>query len=306
MLGWMALLSLFANLMVGCTNGQTDERSSNLSGTVKIDGSSTVFPVSQAVAEEFMKKFPRVQVTVGESGTGGGFKKWVVGEIDIADASRPIKDEEKQEAAKKNIQPVELPIAYDGIAIVVNKNNNFANDITVEELKKIWEPNSKVKLWSDVRPEWPKKPIKLYGPGTSSGTFEYFTEEIVGEPKKSRTDYTASEDDNALVKGIQGDQYSLGYFGYAYYKENKDSLKVLKVNAGKGPVEPNEKTIENGTYEPLSRPIFIYPSSEALTKKPEVKEFVRFYLEVAKTIIPEVGYVPLSDQKYKELLKKVN
>ena len=303
-LGWMALFALFVNVMVGCSNGQTEERT-DLAGIVKIDGSSTVFPVSQAVAEEFMKKFPKVQVTVGESGTGGGFKKWVVGEIDIADASRPIKDEEKQQAAKKKIQPVEIPVAYDGIAVVVNQANHFANDITVEELKKIWEPNSKVKLWSDVRPEWPKKPIKLYGPGTSSGTFEYFTEEIVGESKKSRTDYTASEDDNALVKGIQGDQYSLGYFGYAYYKENKDSLKVLKVNAGKGPIEPNEKTIENGTYAPLSRPIFIYPSREALSKKPAVKEFVKFYLETAKTIVPEVGYVPLSDNKYQESLKKI-
>lgn len=301
---WMALLAVMTTVIVGCSSGQTDEK--GISGIVKVDGSSTVFPVSQAVAEEFMKKFPRVQVTVGESGTGGGFKKWVVGEIDIADASRPIKDEEKQEAEKKNIKPIEIPVAYDGIAVVVNKENDFANDITVEELKRIWEPNSKVKLWSDVRPEWPKEPIKLYGPGTSSGTFEYFTEEIIGEAKKSRTDYTASEDDNALVKGIQGDKYSLGYFGYAYYKENQDILKALKIDAGKGPVEPNEKTIEDGTYAPLSRPIFIYPSSEALAKKQEVKEFVKFYLETAKTIVPEVGYVPLSDSKYQELLKNID
>lgn len=301
-----SLFALIFSVIVGCSSGQTDGNSeNNISGTVKVDGSSTVFPVSQAIAEEFMKEFPKVQVTVGESGTGGGFKKWTVGEIDIADASRPIKDEEKQEAAKKNIQPVEIPIAYDGIAVVVNKENDFATDITVEELKKIWEPDSKVKLWSDVRSEWPKEPIKLYGPGTSSGTFEYFTEEIVGEPKKSRTDYTASEDDNALVKGVQGDKYSLGYFGYAYYNENKDTLKALKINSGKGPIEPNEKTIEDETYAPLSRPIYIYPSNEAL-KKPEVKEFVKFYLETAKTIVPEVGYVPLSDNKYEESIKKID
>lgn len=301
-----SLFALIFSVIVGCSSGQIDGNSeNNISGTVKVDGSSTVFPVSQAIAEEFMKEFPKVQVTVGESGTGGGFKKWTVGEIDIADASRPIKDEEKQEAAKKNIQPVEIPIAYDGIAVVVNKENDFATDITVEELKKIWEPDSKVKLWSDVRSEWPKEPIKLYGPGTSSGTFEYFTEEIVGEPKKSRTDYTASEDDNALVKGVQGDKYSLGYFGYAYYNENKDTLKALKINSGKGPIEPNEKTIEDETYAPLSRPIYIYPSNEAL-KKPEVKEFVKFYLETAKTIVPEVGYVPLSDNKYEESIKKID
>lgn len=299
-----SLFALIASIIVGCSSGQSDS-GNGPTGTVKIDGSSTVFPVSQAVAEEFMKEFPKVQVTVGESGTGGGFKKWTKGEIDIADASRPIKEEEKQEAAKQNIQPVEIPIAFDGIAVVVNKDNDFATDITVEELKKIWEPDSQVKLWSDVRPEWPKEPIKLYGPGTSSGTFEYFTEEIVGEAKKSRTDYTASEDDNALVKGIQGDKYSLGYFGYAYYKENQDTLKALKIDAGKGSIEPNEKTIEDGSYAPLSRTIYIYPSNKALERE-EVKEFVKFYLETAKTIVPEVGYVPLSDNKYQESLKKIN
>lgn len=298
----LSLLSIFAlmfGIMMGCSNGKTQ-----VAGTVKIDGSSTVFPVSQAVAEEFMRENPNIQVTVGESGTGGGFKKWTAGEIDINDASRTIKEEEKQAAAQKNIQPIEIPVAYDGIAVVVNKENDFVTDLTVEELKKIWEPNSQVKFWSDVRPEWPKQEIRLYGPGTSSGTFEYFTEEIVGEPKKSRTDYTASEDDNALVKGVQGDKFSLGYFGYAYYKENNDSLKIVKVNDGNGPVEPNEKTIEDGTYAPLSRPIFIYVSSESL-KKPEVKQFVQFYLETAKTLVPEVGYVPLPEEKYQVSLKKI-
>lgn len=298
-----SLLALMFSIVIGCSNQETT--GNELSGIVKIDGSSTVFPVSQVVAEEFMKENKNIQVTVGESGTGGGFKKWTVGEIDIADASRPIKEEEKKAAAEKKIEPVEIPVAYDGIAVVVNKENTFAKDLTVEELKKIWEPNSKVKLWSDVRPKWPKEQIKLYGPGTSSGTFEYFTEEIIGEAKKSRTDYTASEDDNALVKGVQGDKFSLGYFGYAYYKENQNKLNVVKINAGKGAIEPNEKTILDGTYEPLSRPIFIYPSSEAL-KKPEVKAFVKFYLETAKTFVPEVGYVPLPDAEYQKSLQKID
>jgi phosphate transport system substrate-binding protein len=298
----LSILVLVLGVLAGCSSNQP--QGNGLTGAVSIDGSSTVFPVSQAIAEEFMKENPGVQVTVSESGTGGGFKKWTVGEIDIADASRPIKDEEKQTAAKKNIQPVEIPVAYDGIAIVVNKANTFAKELTVEELKKIWEPNSKVKMWSDVRPEWPKQPIKLYGPGTSSGTFEYFTEEIVGEPKKSRTDYTASEDDNALVKGVEGDQYSLGYFGFAYYIENKDKLGLVKVDSGKGPIEPTEKTIMDGTYAPLSRPIFIYPSSEAL-KRPEVKAFVEYYLETAKTIVSEVGYVPLPDAEYQKSVEKL-
>lgn len=302
-LSFISIFALIFGGLIGCSNANTQQN--QISGTIKIDGSSTVFPVSQAVAEEFMRENRKIQVTVGESGTGGGFKKWTVGEIDINDASRPIKEEEKQAARQKNIQPIEIPVAYDGIAVVVNKENDFVTDLTVEELKKIWEPNSQVKYWSDVRPEWPKQELKLYGPGTSSGTFEYFTEEIVGEPKKSRTDYTASEDDNALVKGVQGDKFSLGYFGYAYYKENQDSLKIVKINAGKGPIAPNEKTIENGTYAPLSRPIFIYVSSQSL-KRPEVKRFVQFYLDTAKTLVPEVGYVPLPEAKYQEFRKKLD
>ncbi|MBO2533084.1 phosphate ABC transporter substrate-binding protein, PhoT family (TC 3.A.1.7.1) [Planifilum fulgidum] len=296
---------LAVGLLAGCgQSGRSEGDGEGLSGTVKIDGSSTVFPISQAVAEEFMAENPKVQVTVSESGTGGGFQKWVAGETDINDASRPIKDEEKKKAAENGIEPIEIPVAYDGITVVVNKDNDFVEELTVDELKKIWEPDSKVKRWSDVRPEWPKEPIKLYGPGTASGTFGYFTEAIVGEEGKSRTDYTASEDDNVLVQGVSGDKYALGYFGYAYYAENKDRLKAVKIDGGDGPVEPTEQTINDGTYSPLSRPVFIYVSSKAM-ERPEVKEFVKFYIEVAKDLAKEVGYIPLPDADYEESMKRL-
>ncbi|MFC7442859.1 PstS family phosphate ABC transporter substrate-binding protein [Laceyella putida] len=303
-----SVFTLAFGALVGC-GGQGNKATGNggekeLTGTIKIDGSSTVFPISQAVAEEFMKANPGVKVTVGESGTGGGFKKWASGEIDVADASRPIKDEEKEAAKPNGIEPIEIPVASDGIAVVVNKENTFVDKLTVDELKKIWEPNSKVKTWKDVRDSFPAEPIKLYGPGTASGTFDYFTKEIVGEEGKSRTDYTQSEDDNVLVKGVEGDKGGLGYFGYAYYVENKDKLKIVPIDAGKGAVEPSEKTINDGTYAPLSRPIFIYPSNKSM-QKPEVKEFVKFYLETAKDLVKEVGYVPLPDAKYQEGLGKV-
>jgi phosphate transport system substrate-binding protein len=300
-----AAFTLAFGALVGCGGQkQNDSGGKGLSGAIKIDGSSTVYPISQAVAEEFMKANPDVNVTVGESGTGGGFKKWASGEIDISDASRPIKEEEKEAAKPNGIEPVEIPVAYDGIAVVVNKENNFVDKLTVDELKKIWEPDSKVKTWKDVRDSFPAEPIKLYGPGTASGTFDYFTGEIVGEEGKSRTDYTASEDDNVLVKGVQGDKGGLGYFGYAYYLENKDKLKIVPIDAGKGAIAPTDQTINDGTYSPLSRPVFIYPSNKSL-QKPEVKEFVKFYLETAKELVKEVGYVPLPDAKYQEGLSKV-
>ncbi|TCS96733.1 PstS family phosphate ABC transporter substrate-binding protein [Hazenella coriacea] len=302
-----SIFTLAFGALVGCSTGQKadgNKDEAKLTGEVKIDGSSTVFPVTQAVAEEFMKANPGVKVTLAESGTGGGFKKWAAGDIDINDASRPIKDEEKALAAEKKIEPVEISVAYDGIALVVNKDNNFVDSLTVDELKKIWEPNSKVKTWKDVRPNFPAEPIKLYGPGTASGTFDYFTDEIVGEEGKSRTDYTQSEDDNVLVKGVQNDKSSLGYFGFAYYLENQDKLKIVKVDAGKGAIEPTEETINNGTYAPLSRPIFIYPSKQSL-EKPEVKAFVKFYLENAKDLVKEIGYVPLPDADYQKSLELV-
>lgn len=304
-----SVFTLAFGTLIGCSSQDDkaagDEKASQrLTGTVKIDGSSTVFPISQAAAEEFMIANPGVKVTVGESGTGGGFKKWANGETDISDASRPIKEEEIKAAKPNGIEPVEIPVAYDGIAVVVNKENTFVDKLTVDELKKIWEPNSKVKTWKDVRESFPAEPIKLYGPGTASGTFDYFTAEIIGEEGKSRTDYTQSEDDNVLVKGVQGDKGGLGYFGYAYYVENKENLKIVPIDAGKGAVVPNETTINDGTYAPLSRPIYIYPSNKSL-QKPEVKEFVKFYLETAKDLVKEVGYIPLPDEKYQEGLGKV-
>ncbi len=280
--------------------GQTAQQpATELAGTVKIDGSSTVYPVSEAVAEEFNKTNPKVEVTIGVSGTGGGFKKFTIGETDISNASRPIKDSEKEQAAANKIEYIELNVAYDGLSVVVNKDNTWVDYLTVEELKKIWEPESKVKTWKDVRPEWPAEEIKLYGPGTDSGTFDYFTEEIVGKAKASRADYTASEDDNVLVQGIAGDKNGLGYFGYAYYVENQDKLKVVPVDSGKGPIAPSIETINNKTYSPLSRPLLLYVNKASL-KRPEVYAFVKFYNEHAKELSKEVGYIDLAPEFYQK------
>ena len=298
-----------ATLLVGCGGGKTEEKKSaapgkKISGSVKIDGSSTVFPISEAMAEEFRKINPDVKVTVGESGTTGGMKKFVPGEIDIADASRPIKKEEVEGVKKRGDDVIEIPIAYDGLSVVIHKDNTWAGTMTVAELKKLWEPTSTVKKWSEIRAGWPDQPIKLYGPGTASGTFEYFTEVIVGKSKSSRADFTASEDDNVLVKGVAGDKNSLGYFGYVYFLHNKDKMKLVSIDAGKGAVTPSEQTIKDGTYKPLSRPIYFYVSKKAL-ERPEVKEFVKFYLSNATKLIPQVGYVPYAEAHYQELLKKV-
>jgi phosphate transport system substrate-binding protein len=270
----------------------------DLSGTIKIDGSSTVFPITEAVAEEFQKSHPKVKVTVGISGTGGGFKKFTVGETDISDASRPISDKEREAAATNKIGYIELPIGYDGISVVVNPRNDFVDSLTVAELKKIWEPGSKVKLWSDVRPNWPKRSIRLYAPGTDSGTFDFFTEEVNGKAKACRSDFSPSENDNVLVQGIAGDPDSLGYFGFAYYEENRDRLKLVTIDSGKGPVAPSVKSIESGTYRPLSRPLFIYVNVNAVTSRPEVEEFVKFYLNNATKLIGAVGYVPFKAELY--------
>lgn len=272
-----------------------------LFGKIRINGSSTVFPITEAVAEEFQKLHRKVRVTVGISGTGGGFKKFATGQTDINDASRPIKGKEKDKAEKNGIDYIDLPVAYDGLSVVVNPKNEFLDYLTVTELRKIWQPGSTVKNWNDVRPDWPNKPIKLYGPGADSGTFDYFTKKINGKSQASRSDYTASEDDNVLVMGVAGDTYSLGYFGYAYYKENQDKLKVVAIDGGDGPIKPSETTINDGTYKPLSRPIFIYVSNKA-AKRPVIKEFVSFYLKNATVLSKEVGYVPLPDTKYQQLL----
>jgi phosphate transport system substrate-binding protein len=272
-----------------------------LSGTIEIDGSSTVFPITEAVAEEFRKINPDVRVNVGISGTGGGFKRFTVGETDISDASRPIKKSEAEGAQKNGIEYIELRVAVDGLTVVVNKGNNWVDYLTVQELKRIWEPNSTVQKWSDVRPSWPDRPITLYGPGTDSGTFDYFTEVIVGKEDASRPDYTASEDDNVLVQGIAGDPNSLGYFGFAYYAENMDKLKVVPIDSGKGPVTPSDVTVRNGQYAPLSRPLFIYVNTKSM-QRPEVKAFVIFYLGNAEDLVAQVGYTPLEASVYQEQL----
>lgn len=290
-------------LILVCISGlvfakQRDQSNPNLKGKVRVDGSSTVFPITEAVGEEFQKLNRRVRVTVGVSGTGGGMKKFTAGETDITGASRPIRKTERDLAFKNRIQFIELPVAYDGIAVVVNPKNTFVKTLKVEELKRIWQPNSNVTYWSDVNPAWPKKRIRLYGPGADSGTFDYFTKAIVGKSKSIRPDFTASEDDNVLVQGISGDQYALGYFGYAYYAENKNRLKLVGITAaGKEPVFPSSKTIEDGTYRPLSRPVFIYVNQQAAAR-PEVEKFVMFYLQNAYELVPQVGYVPLKKILY--------
>ncbi len=269
-----------------------------LEGNVKIDGSSTVFPITEAVAEEFQKANPKVRVTVGVSGTGGGLKKFIAGEIDIADASRPVKADEAAKAKEAGIEFMELAIAFDGLSVVVNPKNTWAKSMTMAQLKKIWEPGSTIKTWKDVDAAWPDKAIKLYGPGADSGTFEYFTETVNGKAKASRSDYTASEDDNTLVNGVAGDQYALGYFGYGYYVENKTKLTAVALSAGADAVAPSDETITSHKY-PLSRPIFIVVAKKA-AGRPEVDAFVKFYLKEAATLSHAVGYTPLPAQMYQE------
>ncbi len=293
------LLSVVALSAVGCSGGKAKD-GANLTGDVKIDGSSTVAPITQAVAEAFKQENSGVNVSIGVSGTGGGFKKYVTGETDINNSSRAIKDEENEQAKKNGIESEKFEVAYDGIAVVVSKENTWVDDITTDELKKIWEPNSKVKKWSDIRADWPKEEIKLYGPGTDSGTFEYFTEAINGKAKAIRTDFTASEDDNVLVQGVSNDKYSMGYFGAAYYEENVDKLKALKVNG----IELKAENIANKTYAPLSRPLYIYVSQKSL-EKPQVAAYVKYYMENAKDFVSEVGYFPLEDSKYNEGKSKI-
>jgi phosphate transport system substrate-binding protein len=267
---------------------------------IQIDGSSTVFPVTEAVAEEFQNsKKGKVKVTVGISGTGGGFKKFCRGETDISNASRPILKQEIEACKGTGVEFFELPVAYDALTVIVNPKNDWAPSMTVAELKKIWEPTAqgKVTNWNQVRSNWPNAPLKLFGAGADSGTFDYFTEAIVGKAKSSRGDFTASEDDNVLVQGVANDRNALGFFGFAYYIENQKKLKAVAIDGGKGPVAPSAKTVEGGSYQPLSRPIFIYVSNKALAK-PEVKEFVEFYLKNAPALVKEVKYVALPAKAY--------
>jgi phosphate transport system substrate-binding protein len=266
---------------------------------IKIDGSSTVYPITEAMAEEFQKA-QKVKVTVGESGTGGGFKKFCRGETDISDASRPISQKEMDACKEAGIQYIELPIAYDALTVVVNAKNDWVKSLSAVDLKKIWAPGSSVKNWKDINPAYPDKKMGLYGPGTASGTFDYFSEAINGKAKAHRTDYTPSEDDNVLVQGVSGNEGGLAYFGYAYYEENKDKLRAIPISAkaGSPAVMPSPEAVMNGTYQPLSRPLFIYVNATAAAFKPEVKAFVNFYLENAPTLVKEVKYVPLPTEDY--------
>ena len=268
-----------------------------LTGTIIIDGSSTVFPITEAVAEEFHKLYPGISTPIGVSGTGGGFKKFIVGETDISNASRPIKDSEAETAKANGIDYVELAIAYDGLSVMVSHDNDFVDSLTVEELGRIWAPDSTVMTWKDVRAEWPDEAIKLYAPGTDSGTFDYFTEVINGKSGASRTDFTPSEDDNVLVQGIAGDKYSLGYFGYSYYMENTDKLKIVKIDNGSGPVEPTFDTIMDGSYAPLSRPIFMYVATKS-REQPHVRAVVDDFRGEGTALVSEVGYVQLTEDDY--------
>jgi len=296
------LISALILGLTACSGGDQEGEntdSGRLSGVVSLDGSSTVFPVSEAVAEEFLAVQPRVRVTVGVSGTGGGFQKFVAGEIDISDASREIRDSEAEAARINGIEYLEIPVAYDGLSVIVNKNNTWVDYLTIEELNMIWAPGSSVDSWNDIRPEWPDQPLRLYGPGTDSGTFDYFTEVVNGDSGASRPDYTASEDYNVLVQGISGDVNSLGFFGYAYYVANESVLKLVPIDGGNGPISPNSVTINDGSYSPLSRPIFIYVSKPSAAR-PEVRAFVEFYLDQAPALAAEVGYVAMPQVEYQK------
>ncbi|HLT82326.1 MAG TPA: PstS family phosphate ABC transporter substrate-binding protein [Cyclobacteriaceae bacterium] len=291
------VLSLFAITLMSC--GRSGGDGGNLTGEIRIDGSSTVYPITEAIAEEYRFEQSKVRITIGISGTGGGFQKFSRGEIDINNASRPIKDAEAEAAGSNNTEFVALKVAYDGLAVLVHRENTWVDHFTVEELKKMWEPSAQgtVLRWSQIRPEWPDEEFHLYGPGIASGTYDYFTEVIVGESGASRGDYTASEDDNVLVQGISGDRNGIGFFGYAYYAENQDKVRLVGVNGGQGVVLPSPETVKSGTYAPLSRPVFIYVNKTA-AQRPEVADFVNFYIDNATEIVPDVGYIPLSAEEY--------
>jgi phosphate transport system substrate-binding protein len=295
-----------AALLQGCAGKE------HASAPVKVDGSSTVFPITEAVAEEFQRQNREIKVTVGISGTGGGFKKFCNGEIDISDASRPIKPSEVELCRQSGVEYVELPVAYDGLAVMVNPRNNWADYVTTAELKRIWAPEAqgKVMKWSQVRQGWPDVELHLFGPGVDSGTYDYFTEAIVHKEHSSRGDFTSSEDDNVLVQGIANDVNALGFFGLAYYEENKNKLKLLGIDDGRsdngdGAIRPSMQTIADGTYQPLARPIFVYVAKKSLDRK-EVAEFIEFYFANAGQLVKEVGYIPLPEAAYELCRQRAN
>lgn len=301
-IGVAALAVAFLSACGGGDNGGSGMAS--LTGSVEIDGSSTVYPVAAAVAEEFQIANPDTRVTVGYSGTGGGFQRFCAGETDMSNASRPIRESEAQACHDAGVEFTELNVGWDGLSILANPENQFAQCLTVEELNRIWEPGSTVTTWRDVRDAWPAEEISLYGPGTDSGTFDYFTETINGEGGASRADYQASEDDNILVQGIAGDPYALGYFGYAYYVENADRLKLVAVDGGNGCVLPSDATIQDGSYAPLSRPLYVYVRNGAL-QEPQVRAYVDFMLGNASELVPSTGYSALADELYAEQMRMI-
>ena len=286
-------------MLAACGGNDGASDTPRLSGRISVDGSSTVFPISEAVAEEFLKGNRKVRVTVGLSGTGGGFEKFCSGETDVTDASRPIKPKEIDACATAGIEFIELPVAYDGLSVVVNPNNDWATCITTAELQLLWQPEARdtITRWNQIRPEWPDEKITLYGPGTDSGTFDYFTEVINGEAQASRSDFVASEDDNVLVQGVAGDKNALGYFGLAYLEENLNKIKGVAVDGGSGCVSPSAATVEDGTYAPLSRPLFIYVRRDS-AEKTQVKAFIDFYIEHAAELSGDVGYVRFPPSTY--------
>ena len=295
--GLAAALALVL-VLAGCGGGSTD--------SVSVDGSSTVFPLTEAVAEEFMEANQGARVNVGVSGTGGGFSKFLRGETAINDASRPISPEEIEKAESNGVEYIELPVAYDGLAVVVHPENDWVDCLTANELQELWTPNSSIDRWNQLRDDFPDRPIDLYGPGTASGTYDYFTEAIVGESGASRADFTASEDDNVLIQGIKGTETSLGYFGLAYYENNAKELKALAVDpdsvkGGASCTTPSAKTVQKGTYRPLSRPLFIYVNAAKIT--PTVEKFIEFYLNNAGELASDVGYVATPDDAY-ELVRE--
>lgn len=294
---WVGALLVLSMGLVGCGGGGSD----GPSGSVSVDGSSTVFPLTEAVAEEFMTANQGTRVTVGVSGTGGGFSKFLRGETAINNASRPISPGEIEKAEENGIEFIELPVAYDGLAVTVHPDNDWVDCLTVEELRQIWEPDSEIDNWNQVRDDFPDREIDLYAPGTASGTYDYFTEAVVGESGASRSDFTASEDDNVLVQGIEGTEGALGYFGLAYYENNADRLKVLGIDpdergSGASCVMPSAETVNDGSYRPLSRPLFIYVNTAKLDEAAEA--FVDFYLQNAGDLAPDVGYVSMPDSAY--------
>jgi phosphate transport system substrate-binding protein len=288
-----------------CGNDDADAGGSgNLSGTISIDGSSTVGPLTEAAAELFREEHPDVRITVGVSGTGGGFEKFCAGETAISDASRQIEQEEIDACKKKDIAYEEVQVANDGIAVVVNPDNDWAQCLTTAELKKIWDKGSEVDNWNQVKPDFPDQEMKLFGAGTDSGTFDYFTEQVNGEEGRSRTDYSPSEDDNVTVQGVSGDRGNLGYFGLSYAIANEGKVKAVQIDGGDGCVEPTNETVQDGTYKPLSRPLFIYPSQSAL-KQPEVRAFVQFYADNYDTIAEQAQFVPMTEEQAQESKDKV-